>query len=326
MQGPWEVKGDFALGGSDQELLWLTGYEATVSDEDGEQRLGQEFICHASLFLDGSVEDYRRMLGTRAYGSRHIFTLAQGESRIQFPEGFAIPFPARQRVQLRTQALNLNPEHVGKAVRHHIRAEFLHDDELWRRPKPLFMLKGSGGVLVPPGQAGESQGKLAHGATLPINGMVWSGHWIVPPGPHVNTTDVTDDMSVPFDTTIHYITSHLHPYAQWQELRDKTTGAVVHRVEVKPSRDGQLLAEIPPYSSATGLRLQAGHRYELVTSYNNTSGHPITAMSIMFCYCLDKEFRGFEPDARPASAPLVNPNQGLESDELCAPTTLKSGN
>ncbi len=317
MAGPGEVRSGIALSPED-ELLWLTGYEATMVDPSSERQLSQEFMCHNSLFLDSRLEDYRSLLGTRPYGSPRVFTLAQGAYRIDFPAGFAIPFPARQGLQLQSQVLNLSPEHVGQVVRHRVRAEFVADSDLWTRPRPLFLVEATGRVLLrDPGAKALPKEVAARGKTrTDSSGRVWTGHWQVPPGPHTNLTRVEEELKLPFDTTAHYITSHLHPYAQWQELRDLTDGSVVYRVQPRASQDGRTLIEIPAYSSPNGLPLFADHDYQLVTHYLNTTAEPITAMSIMFLYCLDKEFQGYTPTGMAPSGSAPLPLQEL--DDFCA--------
>lgn len=320
MQGPGEVKPGIHLANQEDGLLWLSAYEATMVDEAAERTLGQDFMCHNSLFLDSSVRDYRALLGTRPYGSPRIFTLAQGAYRLEFPPGFAIPFPARQGLQLQSQVLNLMPEHTGTVVRHRIRAEFTPDSALWRKPKPLFLVEATGRVLV--GEPNAQAGKLAIKATgrtrTDQEGREWAGHWQVPPGQHLYTTEVTGELGLPFDTEAHYVTSHLHPYARWQELRDLTEGGkVVYRVEPRWSADGRSLREIPYASSVEGIPLYANHHYELATLYDNTSRAPITAMSILFLYCLDKEFHSYDPSAVPAKSSKPAPPPAV--DEMCAP-------
>jgi hypothetical protein len=322
MEGPGEVRKGIKLGGDD-ELLWLTGYQAIMVDESGTQQLSQEFMCHNTLVLDTTLGDYRTLLGTREYGSPRVFTLAQGAYRIDLPQGFAIPFPSRLGLQLQSQVLNLMPEHVGKVVRHKIRSEFVTDSSLWRKPQPLFLVEATGRALLEdPGSRAPTEAPAANGRPRrDPQGRVWTGHWQVPPGTHTNVTRVTKDLSLPFDTTVHYATSHLHPYARWQELRDLTTGQVVHRIEAVSSADGRSLREIPAYSSDQGLELFADHEYELATEYVNTSSQPVTAMSMLFLYCLDKEFKGYD---RSKAADFVSAPAApiLDQDDLCAPPPL----
>lgn len=295
MEGPGEVKRGVFLGNSkERELLWLTGYRATIVDASGQNQLSQDFMCHNSLFLDSSVDRHRKFLGTRPYGSRRVFTLAHGATELDFPEGFAVPLPSGESLQLQSQSLNLMPEHVGQVVRHRIQARFHLDSELAIRPKPLFLVEATGRVLVRDLRGKRSPTGVP--ATGPVRetpeGEVWSGHWKVPPGATTNVTRVTSELKVPFPTTVHFATAHLHPFARWQELREAESGRMLLRITPELTPDGYRLNKVPAYSSAEGVALFPGTEYDLVTHYDNTSEQTVTAMSILFLYCRDKEFRG----------------------------------
>jgi len=45
-------------------------------------------------------------------------------------------------------------------------------------------------------------------------GQKFTGHWIVPPGRDVSRNNVTRYLTLPRDTTVHYIAVHLHPFAE----------------------------------------------------------------------------------------------------------------
>jgi hypothetical protein len=45
-------------------------------------------------------------------------------------------------------------------------------------------------------------------------------------------------------------------------------------------------------SSSEGIRLRAGHRYELVTLYENPGKKPVDAMSILYLYVAGQESSG----------------------------------
>ena len=98
-------------------------------------------------------------------------------------------------------------------------------------------------------------------------------------------------MNLPFDTTIHYIAVHLHPFAESLTLRDVTTGETVlaSKAENRPERIG--LARVDQIASAKGITLHKDHQYELVSAYNNTTGQNRTAMAVMYLYVEDSEFR-----------------------------------
>jgi hypothetical protein len=84
---------------------------------------------------------------------------------------------------------------------------------------------------------------------------------------------------------------HLHPFAESIELKDVTTGKTVLRstAENHASRIG--LARADQIVLEDGVTLNKDHQYELVSSYNNTSGADRTAMAVMYLYVEDTEFR-----------------------------------
>src|SRR5204862_1690922 len=102
-------------------------------------------------------------------------------------------------------------------------------------------------------------------------------HWIVPPGHHIYTTEITPQLNLPFDTTIHYATIHVHPFARRMELRDMTTGTAIFRLHSQDWRDRVGVAYVEEVKSAEGIAIQRDHRYELSAEYDNTTGHDTDA-------------------------------------------------
>lgn len=45
-------------------------------------------------------------------------------------------------------------------------------------------------------------------------------------------------------------------------------------------------------ASRTGVPIYRDHEYRLISVYNNTSAEPQDAMSMLFIYAYDKEYRG----------------------------------
>lgn len=155
------------------------------------------------------------------------------------------------------------------------------------------------------GSHGESQGEVTRmaGGEMAMGGMAsdlvgrdeagneFTMHWIVPPGRHEYRTPLGRQLALPFDTTAHYITAHLHPYGESLEILDLTTGESVVRLEAQVYEDGRVgIAHMDEYSDATGVAFHADHDYELVTVYNNTTEGPVDAMAIVYLFLLDKEF------------------------------------
>jgi hypothetical protein len=126
------------------------------------------------------------------------------------------------------------------------------------------------------------------------HGRKFTGHWIVKPGREENHTIVTDIMDLKFDTTLHYVAVHLHPFAESIELKDVTTGKTVYKAHTKQAQQGVGLAEVDYFSSPEGIPLYKDHEYEIISIYNNTTSENQDSMAVMNLYLLDKEFK--KPD------------------------------
>lgn len=137
-----------------------------------------------------------------------------------------------------------------------------------------------------------------------------SYHWLIPPGRHQYRYKVKPGTTVPFDTTMHHATAHMHAYAKWMELRDVTAEKVIYRFEVENYPDRIGIKNISHFSSSEGVKLYRKHRYELVAEYDNPTDQPIDAMAIVYMYLHDKKFdikkarlNGPGPASQPASRP-----------------------
>ena len=97
-------------------------------------------------------------------------------------------------------------------------------------------------------------------------------------------------MALPFDTTVHYIAVHLHPFAESLELRDLTSGKSVYKARTRQAHKGVGLAHVDFFSSVDGIPLFKKHEYEIVSVYNNTSKEPQDSMAVLNLYALDKEW------------------------------------
>src|SRR5437867_12217126 len=104
----------------------------------------------------------------------------------------------------------------------------------------------------------------------PDDGLM--NHWIVPPGHHVYTTEITPQLNLPFDTTIHYATIHVHPFARGTELRDLTTARTILRLNSQDWPDRIGVAHVEEFKSSDGIPILRRHRYELALDYDNTAG------------------------------------------------------
>jgi hypothetical protein len=302
MQGPQSTQQVALLDSDEVELLWITGFAADMVGADGSTALSQELMCHSNLDFDPVL--HNELFGHRKTISSRLFTLSQGQLRIELPEGFGIPILSTEDLALTTQVLNLNPVPESRSVRHRVSIEYVPQAELEAPLLPLFVRGVYGLVALEDGyrhfglddpQPGEhGPGCLAgdNASTHEFEdrfGRRFTGHWQVPPGRQVNHTLVTEILALPFDTTIHTIAVHLHPFAESLTLHDLTTGKTVFRSETRPFFDRIGLARVESFSSIEGIPIFRDHEYELISVYDNTSGEVQDSMAVMNLYMLDRE-------------------------------------
>jgi hypothetical protein len=105
----------------------------------------------------------------------------------------------------------------------------------------------------------------------------------------VRRTLVTDVLNVPFETNLHYIGAHLHPYAESLALRDLTTNETLYTALARAPTQGIGLAHVDHYASREGIALHPDHEYELVSVYDNPTDTEKDAMAVFFLYFHDRE-------------------------------------
>ena len=307
MRGPDKRQTVSLVESGEPELLWIVGYETTVVNDTGAE-ISQEFMCHANLDFD--AREYYKKMSTRVPLSGRVFTLSQGQQRIDFPPGFGIPIRSDQDLFLTTQVLNLNLKRPKDLyVRHHVEIRYLRDSELDAPLRPLYQgaVQGFKSLTDSPGYYGLESDEVdpeLHGEGCAVGqsaidkdpnvdkrGGEFTAHWVVEPGREVNRTLVTHFLDLPFDTTAHYIAVHLHPFAESLELLDLTAEKTVFKSHVRGAEGRIGIEEIEYFTSETGVKLYADHEYELVSVYNNTTYHDQDSMAVMYLYLLDRKFR-----------------------------------
>jgi hypothetical protein len=304
---------------SEPELLWIVGFEAIMVEPAGRDPVSQEFMCHTNLDLDPTA--HNALFSDDKPITGRLFTLSQGQYRIDLPKGFAIPILSTEVLSLNTQVLNLNMQEGRIKVRHRVVMRYLRDSELDAPMKPLFPAAGYGLKLLD-GKDGHYGAEADHaqhdmeGACLPGQnastnvfddgkGRKFTGHWVVKPGREENHTRVTDIMALPFDTTLHYVAVHLHPFAETIELRDLTSDKTVYKARTRQAEKGIGLGHVDFFSSEKGIPLFKDHEYEVISIYHNTTSEDQDSMAVMNLYLLDHEFEKPDPSkpAEPAPAP-----------------------
>jgi hypothetical protein len=307
MAGPI-ANAQFVLQQEPTEILWVTAYRTEVVDADGHSPASAEFMCHNNLLFDGAAHG-ARFGSTKTVHRNRLFTTSQGQFAVELPEGFGIPLLSNETLGLNTQVLNHNLTNPDATVRHRITIEYVSDSASGGNLTPLFPTFAYVMALVdgPHGVYGVDQptemqegasclpGEVApqsvdrKGIILDDLGRQFTGHWVVPPGREERRTLVTELLAIPFDTTIHFVAVHAHPFTESIELRDLTRGEVLFRSETRPPAQGIGLAHVDHFSSVEGIPVYRDHEYEMISVYDNTSDEDQDAMATFFLYLRDKD-------------------------------------
>ena len=258
-----------------------------------------------------------------------LATLVPGSMSLQLPEGFGVPVKNGTLLDYYTMALNQNPGVPSQKIRIKSRVDYTRARDtraLFRRSVYIHQqfreLNAAQVVMQTTEHAGAACGQScnrnqlgkdpslfvdltapAHpgatccvsnasdGGLLPQFGADNTIHWMVPPGKHSFKTDVSAQMELPYDTTAHLISGHLHPYGKSMRLVDKQSGKIIAEIISKDFSDKvgvQHMSEIP---SPKGIPIRKGSQLELVAEYENTTDHPIDAMAIMYLYLAESPDR-----------------------------------
>jgi hypothetical protein len=312
MEGPMSIQsGIHLVTGEKSRVQWITGLETQVVDATEQKPISQEFFCHSNLTFaehSGTPSQYNQRFGGKTHLDWRLFTLVPGRLSIELPQGFGIPIPADVPLDYLTMSLNLNARNQVVNVRMHTQVHTIAADQPGAPTKALF--RRALYVLQPPGDSADSvpacmanmgtqhvgagcaefsKVDLAGGATSAKSGEGQTNHWIVPPGHHIYKTEITSQLNLPFDTTIHYATIHVHPFARGIELRDLTTGRTIFRLNSQDWPDRVGVAHVDEFKSIKGIPILRGHRYELAAEYDNMSGAKTDAMAILYLYLFEKD-------------------------------------
>ena len=313
MQGPLNIK-EVTFKEDAEKLVWLVGYESAISDAVTGTRLPDAFMCHNNLNIRIKSK-FPWMVRTQGTSTR-LFTLTEGQTAPQLPKGFGIPIPADQPMNMISQVLNHNNPEVDLQVTHDVQIHYVKQSDLTAPLVPLyqqgvFILRQESG---PTGDHGlptscadhyhKNKGKRTKqgGHTCEMQyddenfnpyadrfGRSFTSHWAIPLGRQILTTNVTRLMNLQFDTRVHYIGVHMHPFAHSLELRDITTDSSLFTAHIQNSKEVIGIEHIDHYSSEEGFAVFKDHQYEIVSTYECTDSINVhTAMAVMFLYFRDK--------------------------------------
>jgi hypothetical protein len=310
MEGPYSIQSDIRVAsGQTVPVEWVTGLETQVVDATELKATSQEFFCHSNLTFAEQGEkpsQYNQRFGGKTHLDWRLFTLVPGRLSLELPEGFGMLVPRGAALDYFTMSLNLNPRSESMNVRLRTTVHTIAADAPGAPTKALF--RRALYVLQPQDQAAStvmtttSQEPHHVGAgcadsckvnfsavsTVGTFGEGKTPHWMVSPGCHIFRTEITPQLNLPFDTTIHYATIHVHPFARGIELRDLTSGTTLFRLNSQDWADRLGVAHVDELKSIKGIPIYRDHRYEVTAEYDNTSNSKTDAMAILYLYLLEK--------------------------------------
>ncbi len=307
MEGPMSIQsGIQPATAKKSQVQWITGLETQVVDAADQKPISQEFFCHSNLTFaehSGTPAQFNQRLGGKTHLDWRLFTLAPGRLSIELPPGFGVPIPSDAPLDYLTMSLNLNARNEAVNVRMRTIVHTIASDQpgaptkaLFRRALYVLQPRGDSGDMGPACMAasatqhvGAGCGEVIKANTSSDSSAGLMNHWIVPTGHHIYRTEVTAQLNLPFDTTIHYATIHVHPFARGMKLRDLTTGATIFYLRSQDWPDRVGVAHVDEFKSSEGIPISRGHRYELIADYDNTSGSKTDAMAILYLYLLEKD-------------------------------------
>lgn len=260
-----------------RELLWITGARLELVGPDGRTPVSAEFVGSSCLTIDDlllSAQAHNWLFGKAATPlpvqlKPRLLCFSQGNLQTMFPPDFAVPVLSHEPLMVEAAVVNQNHEEPVE-VRFKWTVEFSRDQDRREPFRPLFIR----GVLADPSVA----------QTDPYL-------WTIPPGRDVKRFNVTRQLALPFDTTVHYIRAYLLTFGESLEWRDLTTGTTLFTSRATPFPDRLGLAHIDTFSSEEGIPVYKDHAYELVSTYDNTTAAEVPARAAMRLYLLDKTFQ-----------------------------------
>lgn len=308
MTGPYGNLGNLTLlGKGDDRRVWVTGIRTEAVDRSGTHPVSPEFFCHANLTLaerGNSPALHNALFDDRTHLDWRLFTLVPGRMEVRLPEGFGIPALASEPLDFLSMSLNLNVPDREVDVRFRTRIDFVTATGDTPPVKPLFRralygyetVSGDGETMAcaEPMHPGASCGPVL-GLAASEKGFVESLgktkaiHWMVAPGRYTLHTDVTPQMDLPMDTTVHYVTAHLHPYGVSLTLIDRTTADTLFVLRSKDFENKIGVERMEELELPEGVPVYRDHAYELVTDYDNRTEGNVDAMAILYLYLADKD-------------------------------------
>ncbi|WP_447113518.1 hypothetical protein [Psychroserpens sp. BH13MA-6] len=297
MEGP---KSDqfIVIDDSKEELLWLTSFKTNAVSADESRKMSNDFVCHTN-FEYRDAEHYNRWNMSERINSQYprITSISNGVEDFKLPEGFGFPVFSNERLFINAQALNHNITDSSFHIKHKIEIGYTkHRDKALTplQPKTVFMM-----FPFDPENPYQGPTEQLPNACIPVEtknhtyidtkGNPLSGHWIIKPGKHQYSYDTSAQLNIKDSIRLHQITSHLHPFAERFQLKDKTTNDIIYDCKSENFSNKIGLKQTPSFSSQKGVWMYEDHTYEMLLEIDNTTDTDQEMMASMAIFYYDPD-------------------------------------
>ena len=230
-----------------------------TSIHDDQGRVPRENFICHTLFGD------QRVVQRQDQRMRALYSdgLTRG---FRLPDGFAVPFSARDRIHF--MPMFNNRTNQKQRVRMDVEVMLIREKDL---RKPLQTLYST------------------------LRSVTMPHLYFVPPQRHEQKIE----FALPFSGRIHFMGTHVHPYAESMEVYHVSQGHSLWRGTPGAQTDGSRNT-MQTYSNVEGYPVHAGDVFRVTSVYNNPTTDKIDAMAAVFFYYSEEQ--GRTPGATAASA------------------------
>jgi hypothetical protein len=140
MAGPYDARPIVISDAEPPQILWLTGYGVTVTDEAGQPLPSQVNLCHAQI-THRDPELLQRTAQRFFPEGRRMppkwFIVVPGQAHLSFPPGFALPMLSNEPLESMVMALQGEPQREPFIVRIRTTLTYRADQDLREPLEPL---------------------------------------------------------------------------------------------------------------------------------------------------------------------------------------------
>jgi hypothetical protein len=230
-----------------REPVWVIGFKTEILDSHGEP-CRENYLCHT--FISNQTPD-ERPLDHSAHGRQMSAIYSDAFTQeVRLPDGFGLYLDADEG--LNWAPLFNNRQTVPARVRMSVTVTLIREKHVSRPIRRLYSTLQS--VKVP--------------------------HlFFVPPGQHQRQST----FELLFDGRIHFMGTHVHPYARSVELFNASRREPVWKGTAKTNETGEMIG-MNVYSNPEGYPVHFGETYRITSLYDNPTNRDIDAMAGLFIF------------------------------------------